>query len=221
MKLTSRGGIALLIILLSAPLIHGQDLSKYRNFSFGMSLADISKQIDKTPADAALIHERPALIQQLTWWPSVTLLESPLRAEAVQQIRFSFYNGELFRIGITYDSTATKGLTTEDMVQAMTVKYGATTGPAGEIKESYGATEKVLARWEDSQNSFNLIRSSLSNTFELVMFVKAVDARAEAADTEGLKLEKDEAPQRELARAKKDADDLETVRQKNLKAFRP
>jgi hypothetical protein len=220
MKLISRGAIALLMILLSAPLIHGQDLSKYRNFSLGLSLADISKQIDKKPTDATVVHERPALIQQLTWWPPPTF-GSSLRADAVQQMRFSFYNGELYRIGVTYDDSATKGLTAADMVQAMSGNYGTATQPPGEIEEVYGTKDKVLARWEDSQYSSNLFRSSLSNAFGLVVFTKQLDAQAAAASTEAVKLEQQEAPQKELARVKKATDDLETVRQKNLKAFRP
>jgi hypothetical protein len=90
------------------------------------------------------------------------------------------------------------------------------------VTESYGGTtEKVLARWEDPQYSFNLIQSSLSNTFELVMFVKVVDARAAKINAEGLRLESQEASQMELARVKRDADDVETARQKNLKVFVP
>jgi hypothetical protein len=72
------------MILLAVPLMHGQDLSKYRSFSFGMSVSDIAKQIAKTPADATVVHQRPALIQQLTWWPPASLLANPLQSEAVQ-----------------------------------------------------------------------------------------------------------------------------------------
>jgi hypothetical protein len=222
MKWASGGGIAVLMILLSAPLIHGQDLSKYRSFSFGMSVSDIAKQIAKTPADATVVHQRPVPIQQLTWWPPASLLANPLQSEAVQQIRFIFYDGKLFRMGTTYDSTAIRGLTAEDMIRAMSGKYGPATSPGDEVTESYGGTtEKVLARWEDPQYSFNLIQSSLSNTFELVMFVKVVDAQAAQVNTDGLKLESQQASLMELARAKRDADDMETARQKNLKVFLP
>jgi hypothetical protein len=206
------------MILLSAPLIHGQDLSKYRNFSLGMSLSDLSKQIGKELADVKVVHEHPALIQQLTWWPPITS-RSSLGTEAVQQIRFSFYNGELYRLGVTYDNSATKGLTAEDMVHAMTAKYGTATGSAAESKDNYGASEKVLARWEDAQYSINLTRSS--NNFELAVSTKRLDTQAEAASAEAVKLEKEEAPQKELARVKKATVDLEIERQKNVQTFRP
>ena len=220
MKMISRGAIALLLILIFVPLIHGQDLSKYRNFSLGMSLADVSKQVDKNPADAMVVHERPALIQQLTWWPPLNY-GSSLQAEAVQQMRFSFFNGELYRVAITYDSSATRGLTAEDMVQAMSLKFGTAAKLAGEIAETYGTTDKVLARWEDAQFSLNLSRSGLSNNFGLVMLTKQVNTQADAAITQALKLEQQGAPQKEADRMKKAADDLETTRQKNMKVFLP
>jgi len=43
--------VSLAMILLSAPVIHGQDLSKYRNFSFGMSVVSVSKQVDRQPTE--------------------------------------------------------------------------------------------------------------------------------------------------------------------------
>jgi hypothetical protein len=216
MKWTNRAGMLLFLFCLSAPLMHGQDLSKYRSFSFGSSLADIAKQISKTPADAVGMREGPALLQ-LTWWPPASLLASPREFEPLRQIRFFFYNGVLFRMASTYDNTAIRGLTTQDMVRAMTAKYGPASSSAGKIADSDGTTESALAHWEDSQYSFNLIRSSLSGSFELVMFVKAVDVKAAMADT----AENLEAPRRELALEKKDAEELDAVRQKNLKTFLP
>jgi hypothetical protein len=217
--------ICLIIILLSAPLIHGQDLSKYSIFSFGMSLADLSTWIDQKPTEANLIHQRPAVIQELTWWPP--LASGTRRAEPVRQILSSFYNGDLYRILVTYGRYVTEGLPAEDMVRTMSVKYGTATRPTAEINfptnetGEYGTTEKVIARWEDSQYSFNLFRSPLSNTFGLVMFSKRLEAQAEAAIAKSLKLEGQEDPQKEVARVKKEVDDLETSRQKNIKAFLP
>ena len=106
------------------------------------------------------------------------------------------------------------------------IEEGTATRPTAEINfftnetGEYGTTEKVIVRWEDSRYSFNLFRSSLSNTFGLVMFSKRLDAQAEAAIAKSLKLEGREDPQKEIARVKKEADDLETSRQKNIKAFR-
>jgi hypothetical protein len=213
-----------IVILLSIAEVHAQDLSSYRHFSFGMTVADISKQIDQKPANAAVVHERPALIQELTWFPPQSYGTSR-PAEPVDQILFSFYNGALYRMLVTYENSATKGLNDEDMIRVVSAKYGAATRPVAAVvnfpmNPSYKATEKVIARWEDSQYSLNLFRS-YGDTFEIVMFSKKVDAQAGTSIAESVKLDQEEAPQKAAARSKKDADDLELERQKNIKTLRP
>lgn len=215
--------ISLAMVLLSAPLIHAQDLSRYRNFSLGTSLAAISKQIDEKPADATVIHEHPALIEELTWWPPQPY--GPSRpAEPVGQIRFSFYDGALYRMLVTYDSAATKGLTDEDMIRVVSTKYGTATKPIALVNfptnPSYHATEKVIARWEDAQYSLNLFQS-FGDTYAVVLFTKQMDTQAGTSIAESVKLEEQEAPQKEAARVRKNADDLELDRQKNMKTLRP
>lgn len=224
MKMMRSLVLSLFVILLSAPLIHGQDLSKYRNFSFGMTLAELSKQVDLKPLDTKLIHKHPAVIQEFSWWPRESS-DSSLQAESVWQVLFTFYNGELYRILVTYDRHATEGLTAEDLVQAISAQYGTATRPAVEISfptnELYRSREKVIARWEDSQYSINLFRSSFLNSFGLVMLSKRLDQQAEAAVAESVKLEGQEDRQKEIERQKKEADDLEAAREKNRKTFRP
>src|SRR5882762_618898 len=224
MEMMRSVGISLVMILLSAPLVRGQDLSKYRDFPFGMSVADLSQQVDLRPLQTKLIQKHPLAIQELACWPRESS-GSSLQADSVWQIFFSFYNGQLFRILVTYDQDATHGLTAEDMVQAISTKYGPATRPAGEISfptnELYRSTEKIIARWEDSQYSINLVRSRFLNSFGLAMFSKRLDGEAEAAIAEAVELERQKAPQTEVARMKKEADNLEAARQKNRKMFRP
>lgn len=224
MKMMRSVGISLVMILLSAPLVRGQDLSKYRDFPFGMSVADLSKQVDLRPLQTKLIQKHPAVIQELTWWPRESS-GSSLQADSVWQVFFTFRNGELYRILVTYDRHATAGLTAEDMVQAISAQYGTATRPDAQItfptNELYRSTEKVIARWEDSQYSINLFRSSFLNSFGLVMFSKELDGEAEAAIAEAVELERQKTPQTEVARMKKEADNLEVARQKNRKMFRP
>ncbi len=224
MKIPRSVGVSLAMVLLSAPLIHGQDLSKYRNFSFGMSLVELSNQVDLKPLQTKLIHKRPAVIQELTWWPREPS-GSSLQADSVWQVFFTFYNGELYRILVTYDRHATDGLTADDMVQAISARYGTATRPDDQISfptnELYRSTEKVIARWEDSQYSINLFRSSFLNSFGLVMFSKRLDGQAKAAIAESVKLEGQEDLQKETERQKKEADNLEVAREKNRKTFRP
>src|SRR6266403_3522705 len=224
MKMMRSLGISLVVILLSASLLHGQDFSKYRDFSLGMSLPKLSGQVDLRPLQTKLIQRHPSAIQELTCWPGGSS-DYSRQTDSVRQIFFSFHNGELFRILVTYDHDATHGLTAEDMVQAISTKYGTPTRPVGEISfptnELYRSTEKVIARWEDSQYSINLVRSTFLNSFALFMFSKRLDAQAEAALAKSIKLEGQEKPQNETDRQIKEADDLEAARQKNRKIFRP
>jgi hypothetical protein len=216
--------LCFVVLLLTAPLLRGQDLSKYQHFTFGMSLTRVLERTDKKMADVKVIHGRPALIQELTWWPP-NLPGTSFRSDTVEQIRFSFYNAELYKISVTYDRTSTEGLTAEDMVKSISAKYGPATSVESEVDsamhEQYEVRQKPVASWEDSQYSCYLVRSSSSGGFELVIYSKRLNAEAEVALAEAVKLEKQEEPQREAERQKKQTDDLEAARQKNQKSFRP
>ena len=216
--------LCFVVLLLAAPLLCGQDLSKYRHFTFGMSLIRVLERTDQKMADEKDIHGRPALIQELTWWPP-NFPGTSFRSDTVEQILFSFYNADLYKISVTYDRTSTEGLAAEDMVKSISAKYGPPTNIALEgdsaTNEQYEVRQKLVASWEDSQYSFRLVRSSFSGDFELVIYSKRLNAEAEVALAEAVKLEKQEEPQREAERQKKDADDLEVTRQKNQKSFRP
>ena len=225
MKLIRNIVICVAAILLSVPLAYAQDLSKYRNFSLGTSLIAISKQVNERPADASVIHQSPALIQELTWWPMPSY-QSSTPVDPVQQILFSFYNGALYKMVVTYDSSTTEGLTAEDMTRAISAKYGPATipivaAPASLASTTYGVTQAPIAQWEDPQYSVILSRTSFLNGFQLVICSKELNDQAEAASATAAKQEREDAPQMEIARVKKEADDLETARQNNLKSFRP
>lgn len=218
------GIVAFALVLTSVSLLHSQDLSRYRNFSLGMSVASVSKLTDQQPDQAQVIHQQPALIQELTWYPPLPY-DSSRQAEPVDTVVFSFYNGALYRILVTYESPAVQGLKDEDMIGVLSATYGVATRPVAEVNfptsPSYRATEKVIARWEDSQYSLNLFRPSDANTFAIVMFDKSLDAQAGVSIAESVRLEQQGAPQRAADQVKKQADDLEQERQKNIKALRP
>src|SRR6266478_7828212 len=222
---TLRGLIlGLVILLLVAPLLRAQDLSKYRHFTLGMNLTNLLERTEQKLSDVKTIHGRPALIQELTWWPP-NVPGTSVRSDAVEQILFSFYNGELYKISVTYDRSSTEGLTEADMVKSVSVKYGPATIVAPEVDSAtdgrYNSKQKPVAAWEDAQYSFSLVRSSFGDALGLVAFSKRVNAQAELAIVEALKLDEQEGPKRDAERQKKQMDDLEMVRQKNQKSFRP
>ena len=223
MKLIRITVASLAMFLLSAPLLRAQDLSKYREFSLGTSLADLSKQIGAKPADVKVVHQHPALIEELVWWPRHS--GNPPAAEAVGQVLFSFCDGKLYRIYVTYEDAATEGMTTDDMARAISATYGVTpTAPDARISIPggvYGGTEKVMERWEDAQYSINLLRPSFTSVFALVLFSKQLNAEADAAIAAASKLELQGAAQNATDRKKTEADSLEASRVKNIKVFHP
>jgi len=223
MKTMRSSILCFVALLLTVPLLRAQDLSKYRHFTLGMSMARVLERTGQKIADVKLVHGRPALVQEVSWWPP-NLPGTSYQSDTVEQILFSFYNGELYKISVTYDQTSTEGLTAEDMVKSISAKYGPATNVAVEIdsakNDGYVVRQKPVASWEDAQYSFNLARSS-AGRLGLIIYSKRVSAEAELAIAEAVKLEEQEGPNREAERQKKQTDDLEVARQKNRKLFRP
>jgi hypothetical protein len=212
-------------VSVSVPAMGAPDLSRYRDFQFGDKLPALAKQAGLELSDAKLIHERPAVIQELEWPVWLSSGSSP-QTDPVKTILFSFYSGELFRIVVTYDRSETEGLTTVDMIEAISAKYGTATKPANtEIAFSstqvYNDSEAIIARWEDSRYSFNLYRSTYQPTFGMIAFSKRLDALARTATAEAIRLDAQEAPQREIERQKKQDDENRAAQEKARLANKP
>ena len=219
-----RSSILCGVLLLAVPILRAQDFSKYRNFSLGAPLTLVLKQTDQRLADVKATHDGSSLFQELTWRPAFGIGVSS-RSESIDDIVFSFYKGSLYKMVVTYERASTEGLTADDMVKSIAAKYGPATSIALEIdsagNERYEMKQKPVASWEDSQYSFNLVRSQFSNAFELVIYSKRVSDESDAALAQVVKVDELEAPQRAVARQKKEADAIELTRQKNQKSFRP
>jgi hypothetical protein len=204
----------------------GADLSRYRKFQLGAELSTVVKQAGAGATDVKVIHRRPALIQELEWRPQS--LGAISRVEAAKQVVFSFYDGKLFRIAINYDRYDIEGLTTGDLLDAISATYGKAEKPATPIEMppgQYGDKEEMLAQWQDSQYCFELIRSSYGPDYKLVGTLKTLREPARSAMLEAARLDAKEAPQREAERiATEDATErikLEKARLVNKPKFRP
>ncbi len=207
----------------SAP---AQDLSRYRDFQFGENLGAVAKQAVMEPSEAKLLHSRPALMQDLAWRPQP--LGSSSHTEPAKEVVFSFFNGELYRISVSYDRRETEGLTADDLVDAISATYGVATRPAAPVTASapsYGEQEKVLAQWQDAQYRFSLMQGSYGPDFKLVGVLKRLEEPARSAGVEAARLDNQEAPQREAALLIKENDAerirLAQARLVNKPKFRP
>jgi hypothetical protein len=218
--------LALFCALLPLPLMAAEDLSKYRDFQLGSDLAAVVKLAGANPAEVKTIHSRPVLIQELEWRPQS--IGASTKTEPAKDVVFRFYRGELFRIVVNYDRYETEGLTPEDIAEAVSKTYGAAERPPAPAKPAespFGDREEVLARWQDAQYRFDLIRSSYGPSFRLVGVLKRLEAEADAAILQASRLDDKEAPLRDAERiAKEQAAEqvkLNKARLANKAKFRP
>jgi hypothetical protein len=219
---------ALLTMVLSAPQLCAADLSSYRGFSFGVGVEAIARHAGLKPTDAKVIHTRPALIQELEWQvPLPRAAENSRRPDPVRDVSMHFLDGKLYRLVITYDRYRIEGMTGDDMIEAISLTYGAAVKPETQIAfhSNYAEVAKVLARWQDGQYAYDLIRTGDRSSFALVLYSKQQDALAQAAILEASRLDALDAPSRALEAEKKRMEEervaLEARRVANIPNFRP
>ena len=148
---------------------------------------------------------------------------------------FSFYDDQLYRIVVDYERGRTEGMTGADLIAAISTSYGAPllavarTTPG--IAELEGDTGKPIGRWGDTDYAVVLYQSTdfssrtLGARFTLIVTSPRLSSLSRIAIAQSIRLDDREAPQRELARQKKDADDARTAAEKagaaNKAAFKP
>jgi hypothetical protein len=211
----------ILSLSLFSPLLCGADLSTYRGFQFGMGLNAAVKHSGMDVSEVTTIHQRPARIQELSWQP---VRFSSSDTDPVEQVLLSFYNGQLFRVVVDYDSQKTEGLSVHDLVEAMSTRYGTATRPAIETllpSAAFSEGVTVVARWEDADYSFNLVQSPYGLKFGLIAFSKRLDGLAQAAIATGTHLDEQEAPHRQQVEAQNAQSTLDKTRLANKPRFRP
>ena len=212
-----------LLLLLFSPLLSGADLSTYRGFQFGMSLSAAVKHSGMDISEVTTTQQRPARIEELAWNPE-RFSGASGDIDPVQQVLFSFYNGQLFRMVVDYDNQKTEGMSVSDIIEAMSVQYGPATRPAVETllpSASFSRGVMVVARWEDADYSLNLVQSPYGLRFGLIAFSKRLDGLAQAAIATGIHLDDQEAPQRQKVEEQNAQSKLDKTRLVNIPHFRP
>jgi len=210
-----------LLFLLFAPRLCGADLSSYRGFQFGMSVTAAVKHSGMDASEVTMLRERPARIEELAWTPGRF---SSTGSDPVEQVLLSFYNGRLFRIVVDYDNQKTEGLSTQDMIEAISVRYGTATHPTTETllpSDSFSQGVTVVAQWKDVDYSLNLVQSPYGSKFGLIAFSKRLDGLAQAGIATGIGLDEQESPQRQKAAEQNAQVQLDKTRLVNKPHFRP
>jgi len=176
-------------------------------------------------ADAKMLHERPAKIQELEWRAPYSSAAHG-QADPVQRAVFAFYDGALYQVVVSYDRGRTDGLGNSDIIESLTAVYGTPVVASARSRPPAAFLGTVvLAQWDSPGSSLTLLRSAYSAEFQLVLVSKALSTRAQSAIREAGRLDTLEAPRRELEERNKEladaADARDKLRTTNKAAFRP
>ena len=214
--------------ILGGQLAFAQDMSRYRAYLLESSLDSVVAASGARAADVKTLHERPATIQELEW--RAPYIDSRhTQADPVREITFTFYNDALYQVTVNYDRDRTEGLTNGDIVESLSMEYGAPLHASAKNRPSPPVEafpdSIVVARWENAGSLLTLVRGSYTPGFQLILLSKPLSAHARTAIREAVRLDALEAPRREAAQRKKDAGDASAARDKariaNKAAFRP
>jgi len=215
-------------LVLVATSLHAQDLSRYRDFVLGSTVAAVAKTSGAAPADVKTIHQRPSVVQELRWRPQ-RYGGNAVQTDPVREVAFSFYNDQLFLIVVEYDRQRTEGLTDTDLIESMTASYGppvlTSTNRSTGARQAEPNDDVVVAQWASAESSLTLLRMTYPASLRLVVTLTAVDALARTVSAEAIRLDQKEAPQRELDRQKQATETLrlagEKARVVNKPGFKP
>lgn len=232
MTRAARATVSVTAFLVLATTAAAQDLGRYRDFELGTTVAAVSTLTGTQTSETKVLHQRPALIQELTWRPRYRARRpSAPEIESVEQMVFAFHNDALYRVTVEYDPERTQGLTNADMIESLRGVYGPVeTGRAprplvrtSAYEEDLGA---LIAFWAAADRTVMLYRRSpATSRFTLVVTSEPEAALARTATARAAVLDVREAPAREAARDKQDAEDRRTADEKarttNKGTFRP
>jgi hypothetical protein len=214
--------------VLAGQVALAQDLSHYRDYALGSSLDAVVAASGARLTDVKTIQERPATIQQLEWRaPYVDSRNA--NADPVRDITFRFYNQALYQVIVNYERDRTEGLTPADLVESLSVTYGAPVLAAAKTRAAPPPEavldSVILAQWESAESVVMLLRGRYSAEFQLTLASKSASTEARNAAREAARLDALDAPRREAEQRKKVSTDARDARDKtravNKAAFRP
>ena len=217
------------VVLLASWPLAAADLSTYREFKIGTSTADVIARTSAAEREVKTLHERPALLQEMSWRPRYAIGRTSTDRDSVATIVFSFIDNQLFRMAIDYERSRTEGLTKEDMITSLSATYGPrSTRPAPTApRPAFDSldTSTVIATWRQGDATLTLNQSTYGGGFSLVITSIPLEALARKARATAVVMDTREAPAREAARDKEQADAAraaaEKTRTTNRDTFKP
>jgi hypothetical protein len=202
-------------------------LSRYRGVTLGDPVQVVVDQLKVTSSDVKVVHERPTLIQRITWRPRRLVSGTVVEPDPLGEMVLTFHLGRLAGITATYDLERTTGLTNADLHEAFTNSYGTSILVPTPTRTTVAsrAEPEIIGRWDDAETLVVLWRAPSTNRITLSVTSIATERAMQEAIADGLRLEASEAPARDLARRATEDAALrardEKARSDNKAAFKP
>ena len=224
MKFSSVMCIAWALAAIAEPVTAQQALG-YRTYILGSTVESVLELSGANAMDVKTQHDQPAVIQQLEWRPPYGGSASGL-ADPVRHVVFSFCDGALYQVLVSYDSSRTDGLSNSDVIAALTDAYGTPVANAARNRPLEAAADTiVIAQWDAAGSSLTLLRLVYQPDFQLLLTSKALATRARGAIRAAERRDLKNAPRREQEQREKESEAasaaLEKIRAANKAGFRP
>ena len=178
-----------------------------------------------TASDVAIVHARPAMIQQLTWRPNQFFTSRTGAPEALAEMVLTFHLGRLARVVATYDRDRTEGLTNADLHDSFTTIYGTSMlvpTPSG-VRAS--SEPEIIGQWGDGETLVVLLREGYPRRIKLTVSSIAADRLLQDGLASGVRFDAIEAPTRDMVRRASEEQTRRTrdaqSRVDNKSAFKP
>jgi len=187
--------------LMAVPVVSASPVySRYRGVSIGDSVSVVVASLHMAPSDVAIVHARPAMIQQLTWRPNQFFANKAGPPEALAEMVLTFHLGRLARVVATYDRDRTEGLTNADLHDSFATIYGAAMlvpTPSGVRSAS---EPEIIGQWGDGETLVVLLRETFPSRITVSVSSVAADRLLQDSLASGVRLDTIEAPTREMVR---------------------
>lgn len=228
----SRMVLSLLVWLaLAMPATAAQPAyASYRGVQLGDAVSVVVSQFKMKLEDVATVHEPPTLVQRLTWRPHRFVVDPTVAAPSLGELEFTFHQGRLVRMVVTYDGDRTDGLTDADLREVFSAMYGtpalvSTRLPVAAQIAEMPAPPVVVGEWGDG-NTVVLVSRLLYPRRVVLTIASIADEYAMHADVaEAARLDLQTAPAREIAQRALDAElrqaQADKARRRNKATFTP
>ena len=131
-------------------------LSHYRGVTLGDTVSVVADRLNVALSDVVVVHQRPTLVQQLTWRPHRLVSGTIVEPDPLAEMVLLFHLGRLVHVAVTYDRDRTEGLTNADLHDAFTRTYGTsmllstTLTPVHRLSSSKSSTlaRRPVSRWK-------------------------------------------------------------------------